>query len=520
MKRPLISVVTPTLNAEATIERAILSVANQGYDPIEHWIIDGGSSDATLQIVEVLQARFPHIHVRFGPDRGIYDAMNRGLDTVAGDWIYFLGADDELYSNTVFKELYEEGYLALDGLLHGDVMVVGDGSWARDGTVYDGKFDLEKLFKKNICHQAILYPSALMRRVGYFKQKYFVSADWEYNIRCAACCDLIYVNKIIAKFASGGLSSTGDGDCFGTHLQSIVQKHFVYRDSAICRAPPETLENSAPRLLWTDDRPVRTCDDLLHELFGRPITHEIRTLFVVGAHQFQERQLFHRLFRNLEKVYLFEPLPQAIEELTRVVEGDPMVEVFGYAISDENGRAVFHVTDNNGESSSLLPMREHTRIFPWVHESGLIDLEVHTLDDVIDRHGLRVPDLLFLDVQGAEYRILSSLSPQLRASIKVIYTECSKEEVYRGAGLLEDIQRFLSPDFIYLGFAPLVRNSPTHGNAIFVHRHYAHAMERDFTSLPTGSSMPARGALPPPGRNAPCPCGSGRKYKYCHGQLG
>lgn len=226
MNRPTISVITPTYNASATVERALLSVARQSYGPVEHLIIDGCSTDDTLAIVERYRAVFPHIRVVSEKDDGVYDAMNKGIDMCRSDWVYFLGADDLLFSDMVFTELHQEGHLARDRVFYGDVLVEGDTSWAKDGTRYDGPFDLEKLFRQNICHQAIFYPAGVIRKAGYFDKKYFIAADWEYNIRCAAAGEFVYIDKIIARFTGGGTSSAGGIDGIGNDIPGIVAKYF------------------------------------------------------------------------------------------------------------------------------------------------------------------------------------------------------------------------------------------------------------------------------------------------------
>jgi len=226
MNRPTISIITPTYNASASIEKAILCVANQSYRPIEHLIIDGLSTDDTVSIVKSYQGEFSHIRLFSNKDKGIYDAMNRGIDLNKGDWIYFLGADDLLFSDTVFSELYNEGHFNRDEVFYGNVLVVGDTSWAKDGTLYDGRFDLEKLFKNNICHQAIFYPASVIKKAGYFNRKYFIAADWEYNIRCYAVKEFFHVDKTIAKFTGGGKSSAGGLDGIGNDIPKIVMKYF------------------------------------------------------------------------------------------------------------------------------------------------------------------------------------------------------------------------------------------------------------------------------------------------------
>src|SRR5262249_35650674 len=92
------------------------------------------------------------------------------------------------------------------------------------------------------------------------------------------------------------------------------------------------------------------------------------------------------------------------------------------------------------------------------------------LDRVIRDHGLPKPDMLLLDVQGAEYKILSTLPRTENAGPKLLYVEASLEEVYQGARNLDDLKQLLAPQYDFVGFAPLSKHSPTHGNALFVRR--------------------------------------------------
>jgi len=230
--------------------------------------------------------------------------------------------------------------------------------------------------------------------------------------------------------------------------------------------PSATPEES--ELLWAPGRQVRSCDDLFLELEGMEISREIKVLYIIGAHLFQESKLIDRMFPRIEKIYLFEAIPQLCQILREMVASDPRIEVFSYAISDRDEDSVFHITDNSGESSSLLPLAKHLDLFPHVHELNVIPVECRTIESVIRQHRLRQPDMLFIDVQGAEYRILSSLTPELKKNIKLIYTEASHEELYLGARPLADIILLLKESFRFLGFAPLFNNTPTHGNALFV----------------------------------------------------
>jgi glycosyltransferase involved in cell wall biosynthesis len=213
---PKITVITPTLNTGESIEISLLSVANQTYKNIEHLIVDGASKDKTLPTIRRYQKLYKNIRLITEKDSGIYDAMNKGMAQCTGEWIYFMGADDAFYNENVLTDLFEQGLFQEEQVVYGNVIIKGDVPWARDNTMYDGPFTLEKLFRWNICHQSIFYPKSVIRQIGFYETKYKITSDWDYNIRCWAKYKFTYTDKIIAFFKTGGKSSAG-GD-YSLHL--------------------------------------------------------------------------------------------------------------------------------------------------------------------------------------------------------------------------------------------------------------------------------------------------------------
>jgi hypothetical protein len=103
-------------------------------------------------------------------------------------------------------------------------------SWAENGAIYDGPFTVEKLFTKNICHQAIFYNSQLFKRLGLFNIEYKVCADWDFNHRCFANVTTHYFDLIIAKFMAGGQSTKVVSDKF-TNEDFVINLKRYYRIS-------------------------------------------------------------------------------------------------------------------------------------------------------------------------------------------------------------------------------------------------------------------------------------------------
>ena len=266
------------------------------------------------------------------------------------------------------------------------------------------------------------------------------------------------------------------GDISSTHVRVVLDK--VWDCFCTEQFKLRDVDSDNLPMLWPLGKPVTTCDDLLLELEGRKISREIKVLYFIGAHLFQESEIVFRIFPNIEKIYLFEAIVPMCKKLNELFDSDSRIEIFSYAISDKDEQSFFHVTDNSWESSSLLPLGKHLELFPHVHELGVIPVECRTVESVMVHQHLRHPDMLFIDVQGAEYRIISSLTSSLKENIKMIYTEASHEELYVGARPLDDIIELLKDNYHFSGFAPLFNHTPTHGNALFVNNNMLSEVSR------------------------------------------
>ena len=150
-----ITIITVCYNAQTYIERTILSVINQSYSNIEYLVIDGNSIDCTLQIVRKYEDKITKIISE--PDKGIYDAMNKGLQMATGDWVNFMNAGDSFYSKDILAKVFCQDYPD-KSVIWGDTMLIRNG--IKQGIFKTTPFYNYKLpFRtgKGICHQSMFF---------------------------------------------------------------------------------------------------------------------------------------------------------------------------------------------------------------------------------------------------------------------------------------------------------------------------------------------------------------------------
>ena len=214
-----ISIVIPTFNSENTLSNTLKSICEQTFKSIEILIIDNCSTDNTLSIVADYQELYKTIifQIHSDDDKGIYDAMNKGISLAQGDWIYFLGSDDTLYNNDVLEKIYQfTNSKSLD-------VIYGNVTSELFGGVYAGEFDYPMLMQKNICHQAIFFNKTVFKRLGNFKLKYPINADWEHNLRWFFNRRIKnqYIELIICNYGMMGISSTQKDNIFKGDKEKI-----------------------------------------------------------------------------------------------------------------------------------------------------------------------------------------------------------------------------------------------------------------------------------------------------------
>lgn len=197
-----ITIITVNYNNAIGLEKTICSVIQQSYSNIEYIIIDGGSTDNSIDIIKKYENKITYWVSE--KDSGVYDAMNKGIKKSTGDYILFLGSDDKLWDKDIIATIFNNIEIHKYDFIYGNV------NSPDLGENYDGAFTVKKIFSKNICHQAIFYKQELFKKYGLYNVKYKVAADHAYNIKCILNKRIkkLFIPITIAFYAPGGLSAT------------------------------------------------------------------------------------------------------------------------------------------------------------------------------------------------------------------------------------------------------------------------------------------------------------------------
>ncbi|MEY8244094.1 glycosyltransferase family 2 protein [Heminiphilus faecis] len=172
-----ITVVTICYNALDTIESTMLSVFDQTYDNIEYIIIDGGSTDGTVDIIKKYADRLTYWVSE--PDRGIYDAMNKGIAAATGDYINFMNAGDKFARTDVIAQICDSVEKKTD-IVYGDYYILNDKKskypiYTKPQTI--SKVISKVISKSPICHQATFTRTEYLKTYP-FDLKFKICADW------------------------------------------------------------------------------------------------------------------------------------------------------------------------------------------------------------------------------------------------------------------------------------------------------------------------------------------------------
>lgn len=209
-----ISIITATYNSEATVKDTIESVLKQTYSDIEYIIVDGGSKDGTMDIVR-------HYEPEFGgrmkwiseKDKGIYDAMNKGIRMATGDVIGILNSDDFYTSDNVLEQINMTFEKDNVDAVYADIHFVDDSDLNKTVRYYSSKVFRRGLMRLGFmpAHPSFYIKKVCFDKIGLYNTSYRIAADFEFLLRA------IFINRIKTKYIeedfvtmrTGGVSTSG-----------------------------------------------------------------------------------------------------------------------------------------------------------------------------------------------------------------------------------------------------------------------------------------------------------------------
>ena len=236
------TIITCTYQAEKEIERTLRSVLEQTYKDVEHLIVDGASTDATLQLAQTYstesqaQNNGHQVMVTSEPDKGLYDAMNKGLRHATGDYVLFLNAGDTFPSESTLTQVAAcaERASVLPGVLYGDTDIVdNEGRFVRHRRLSPPKQLSWKSFMQGmvVCHQAFYARTDLAKQVPY-QLKYRYSADVDWCIRVMKMAQkqglpLCNVQIVVANYLDGGMTEKNHKASLKERFR-VMESHYGY----------------------------------------------------------------------------------------------------------------------------------------------------------------------------------------------------------------------------------------------------------------------------------------------------
>ncbi len=218
MFKPKLTVITIVYNNVRDIERTVLSVLNQTYPNIEYLVIDGASTDGTLEILKKYEGRLAKLISE--KDSGIYDAMNKGLALASGDYILFMNSGDEIYASDTVENVFAS---APDADIYYGETEMYDENWKSLGqrrhkapetfSWKDFKYGM------SISHQAIYIRRSLTEP---YDPQYKLSADIDWIIKAAKkAVKIVNTRMYVAKYLVGGMSKK-------KHRQSLIERFHIF----------------------------------------------------------------------------------------------------------------------------------------------------------------------------------------------------------------------------------------------------------------------------------------------------
>ena len=233
MKTPEFSIVTVCYNAAVNLEQTIQSVLCQDYKNLEYIVIDGQSVDATATILDKYKADIDHLTSE--PDKGIADAMNKGLKYAAGDWILFLHAGDYLLSSDTISTV--QAYIQKNSgydIYAFNILFGNSKRWVeRQSRGFRPWINIKTQFQ----HQGAVCSDRVFQKIGNFDTDYKIAVDYDWFLRAYRTgARAKTINEAVSFMRNDGISSQADKDNLRLRLSEEKSIHYRHCNSWLLKA--------------------------------------------------------------------------------------------------------------------------------------------------------------------------------------------------------------------------------------------------------------------------------------------
>ncbi|MDQ6991205.1 MAG: glycosyltransferase family 2 protein [Mariprofundaceae bacterium] len=219
-----VSIITVCYNAEEFIQQCMESVLLQDFEKFEYIVIDGGSTDGTINIIKKYQESLAYWHSK--PDRGLSHAFNQGLEQAKGEWVIFLNADDYFANNSVLREMSEHLRVNMDqDVVFGQLQrVARDHHFAAVEPPYGRLFVWHEFLKRNtIPHPTSFINRSFFQRVGGFDERYTIAMDYEFFLRGGSNLKARFIPGVVTCMRDGGVSRASRFDAMDEFFRAVKQ---------------------------------------------------------------------------------------------------------------------------------------------------------------------------------------------------------------------------------------------------------------------------------------------------------
>ncbi len=227
--KPLISIITVVYNGEESLEETIESVINQSYDNVEYIIIDGGSTDGTVDIIKKYEDKIDYWVSE--SDKGIADAFNKGINASSGEFLYFLNCGDILYSNDSLLEVIQNIKIKFcDMLVYKIAMVDEDRNILQVAGKHIGL--KKQKYRNYLPHQGMIIKKELFKKFGEYDMEYKLGMDYEWSTRLINAeknLKIFFFDDVLCKMLEGGVSQTNYIGTFLAYHKARIKNKIINR---------------------------------------------------------------------------------------------------------------------------------------------------------------------------------------------------------------------------------------------------------------------------------------------------